>query len=125
MNINESVKTCLNKYMDFSGRASRSEFWWWTLASSIVGFIVFLATVGSVDNIFAGAGLGLVFYLLYGIAALLPTLAVAARRLHDSGKNAWFLLITFVPFIGGIVLLILLVLDSDKNSNQYGPRPKD
>jgi uncharacterized membrane protein YhaH (DUF805 family) len=62
---------------------------------------------------------------LYSLAIILPGLAVAARRLHDTGRSAWWLLIGLVPLVGPIVLLVFFVQDSQPGSNQYGPNPKE
>src|SRR5690349_6196014 len=86
MNFVQAVQTCLKKYVDFGGRAGRSEFWWFFLAQ----FIIMLVC-------------GMISDVLYGIAALgllLPGLAVGARRLHDIGKSGWFLLIGLIPILG-------------------------
>jgi len=74
-----------------------------------------------------GSSLGTIFFALYGIyalAALVPSLAVDVRRLHDIGKSGWWLLIAFVPIVGGIILLVWCATDSQPGDNQYGPNPK-
>ena len=103
MDFMTSIKTCFSKYADFKGRARRSEFWWFALAAFV------LETVARVIS-----------PLLYGLvvlALLVPYFAAAARRLHDTGKSGWFIL---VP----IYNLVLLVSDSTPGDNQYGPNPK-
>ena len=112
MNIQESVTTCLTrKYADFSGRASRSEYWWFVLAQIIASIVLqILATY-----IFGLIG-------LLGLALIVPSLAVGARRLHDIGKSGWFLLLALVP-IANFVLLYFLVQPSQPESNAYGAPP--
>lgn len=91
MTFGESIQTCFSKYADFSGRASRSEYWWWLL-------FVFLATMAaSVVNDKVSA--------LFSIAVMLPGLAVGARRLHDIDKSGWLQLLFLIPVIGWIILI--------------------
>jgi len=91
MTFGESIQTCFSKYADFTGRASRSEYWWWFL-------FVFLATMAaSVVNDKVSA--------LFSIAVMLPGLAVGTRRLHDIDKSGWFQLLFLIPVIGWIILI--------------------
>lgn len=108
---------CLKQYADFSGRARRKEFWMFALINAIVGFC--LALIGRlIGNVF-----GIVVSSLYSLAVLLPALAVTVRRLHDTGRSGWWILIALIPVIGALWLLILMVIDS-KEDNQYGENPK-
>ena len=125
MSFSQAVSSVLlNKYATFSGRARRSEYWWWYLFVTIV-FVV----AGILDRV---VGLTYSDTTLYGgwiatiagIVFLVPNLAVAVRRLHDTGRTGWWLLIGLIPVIGFFVLLYFFVLDSE-NDNQYGPYPKD
>ena len=116
----------LNQYSDFKSRARRKEYWMFAL----VNFIISFAIVG-IDNALglsfnytenvSGSG---VFYLLYNLLILIPSLAVAVRRLHDIGKSGWMLLIGLIPLVGAIWLLILLLRNSEAGENKYGPNPK-
>lgn len=112
----------LRQYAVFSGRARRAEYWFFVLFNLIIAFVL-----GVIDGM-AGFTLGAyelgLLGTLYGLAVFLPSLAVAVRRLHDTGRTGWWLLIGFIPIIGFIVLLIFLVLDSDPGPNEYGPNPK-
>ena len=101
----------LRKYAVFSGRARRKEYWMFVLVHIIISIVIFI--VGS----FAVG--------LYGLATIIPAFAVAIRRLHDTGRSGWWLLVNCVPIIGGIILLIWMVKDSDEGENQYGPNPKE
>lgn len=122
MSFVEAVQTCVaQKYATFSGRARRSEYWYYTLfsflvslAASIVGGALFVHSEGDVNILSA----------LASIALFLPGLGVAIRRLHDIGKSGWWYLIALVPFIGWIVLLVFMCRDSDRGPNQFGPSPK-
>jgi len=98
----------LKKYNVFSGRASRSEFWFFVLFNFIASFIL-----GFIDGIFGSAG---VLGGIYSLVVLLPSIAVAVRRIHDSGKSGWFFL---VPFYN----LYLYIIPGDVGENKYGPKP--
>ncbi len=111
----------LKKYAVFNGRASRSEFWWFVLFNIIVAFVL-----GFIDGLLGTttqSGYGLLSGI-YSLAVLLPAIGVAIRRLHDSGKTGWWLLLCFVPIIGAIVLIVFYCLDSEPGPNQYGENPK-
>ena len=98
MTIQESIKICLRKYVDFSGRATRAEFWWWVLATTIAGIV--LGAVDSLIDILTGDTGDSPFSLfatIFSLAVLLPHLAVTARRLHDIGKTGWWQLVWGVP----------------------------
>lgn len=103
MGFADSIRTCLSKYVDFNGVASRSEFWWFMLFG-FLGSIV-LSVVGGMIN-FALLG------NLFGLAILLPQLAVGARRLHDTGRSGWLQLLLLIPLIGLIVLIVFWVQES-------------
>ena len=104
------------KYADFSGRARRKEYWMFTLLNAVVTFGIFI-----VDTVIGTYG---VLMGLYGLAVVIPSLAVFFRRLHDTGRSGWWWLIGVIPFIGGIVLFVFMVLDSQPGDNKYGPNPK-
>ena len=105
-----------NKYADFSGRARRAEYWYFTLYNFIFSFAVGLidGLVGA-ENILVG---------IYALVVFLPGLALSVRRLHDVGKSGLFILIAFIPFVGGIWLLILYCTEGENWENEYGPNPK-
>jgi uncharacterized membrane protein YhaH (DUF805 family) len=105
----------LKKYAVFSGRASRSEYWYYALFTVIVSIIL-----SAVDGMIGTA----VLAGLYALATFLPSLGVGIRRLHDGGRSGWWLLIAFVPLVGFIVLIVFFVQDSQPGDNQYGPNPK-
>ncbi len=113
----------LKNYAGFSGRARRKEYWMFTLFN-----MIFMIVAVILDNVLGLTVVGLpygVFYFIYAFAVLIPRLAVAIRRLHDVGKSGWMILITFIPLIGSIWLLVLMVTDSDPGENQYGANPKE
>ena len=119
MSFADSVRSCLQKYVGFAGRARRSEFWYWVLFSALISIVAQLIDrliFKSTGNI--GVVSGLVNLLL-----ILPTLAVGARRLHDTGRSGWWQLIQIIPVIGAIVLIVFWVQDSH-GDNSHGPSPK-
>ena len=105
----------LQKYAVFDGRAKRSEYWLFVLIHFLIS-VVLAALSSVVDEWLLGV------YLLYVLATLLPSLAVTVRRLHDTGRTGWWILIGLVPLIGAIVLIIFMVMESS-GDNEYGPRP--
>lgn len=112
-----------NNYANFDGRARRKEFWYFVLANIAIS-IIFSVLAG----IFAtfSSTLATIIYIIYGIVALgliIPGIAVGVRRLHDTNKSGWFLLLSVVPF-GNLYLLYLYVLEGDKYDNTYGADPK-
>lgn len=115
-----------NKYAKFDGRARRKEYWMFQLFYYLIMAVVFLVfgmlTAVTGSEAFMTIALGI--YFLFVLALLLPMLAVTVRRLHDIGKSGWWILISFVPYIGPIVLLVFCCLDSESGANKYGPNPK-
>ncbi len=124
MTFSQAVSSVLlNKYATFSGRARRSEYWWWYLFVTIV-FLVASVIDRAIGFTYSDLTLGGGWLAtIAAIVFLVPNLAVGVRRLHDTGRSGWWLLIGLVPLIGWIVLLYFFVLDSE-NDNQYGPYPK-
>lgn len=112
----------LKKYATFSGRAQRAEYWYYTLFYILIyiGLTIIDSVTGTFD---AESGVGLLGSLM-GLALLLPTLAVTVRRLHDTGRSGWWLLIGLIPLVGLIVMLVFTVQDSKPGDNEYGPNPK-
>ena len=104
-----SVKVCFTKYVDFKGRASRAEFWWFALFQFIVGNIFFLIH----ENLNAA----------YSLATILPALAVGVRRLHDRERSGWWQLLLLVPIIGWIILFIWFCRKGTNGTNRYGIEP--
>ena len=109
MDFKQSVTACLKKYLEFSGRAGRPEFWWFALFTLVVSLVV---------SWILGDFIG----MLVNLALLLPSLAVGARRLHDMGKSGWFQLLWFIPVLGWAVMIYFLVQPS-VGPNEYGEGP--
>ncbi len=105
----------IKKYAAFTGRATRKEYWMFFLINALIGITLNLVE-GDVGN------MGLIS-AIYSLALLTPSIAVAVRRLHDTGRSGWWLLIGIFPLIGGIILIYFLVQDSEAGTNIYGARP--
>ncbi|WP_409483079.1 DUF805 domain-containing protein [Arsenicicoccus dermatophilus] len=137
MSFGDAVKTCFRKYVVFSGRARRREFWFWALftvlvslltgvVDSLLGFGAAGVDAGSTSN---GSSLSLTDSVgpaqtLATLALFLPSIAVTARRLHDTGRSGWWQLLSLIPILGGLVLLFWEVKDSQTGTNSHGPNPK-
>ncbi|RKX66503.1 DUF805 domain-containing protein [candidate division TA06 bacterium] len=113
----------LRQYADFSGRASRREYWMFVLINTIILIILEFIDfkMGTLSN---GIEVGFLSGI-YSLAVFIPSLAVSIRRLHDVGKSGWFLLISLIPVIGSIWLLILYIKDSAPGNNVFGPNPNE
>jgi uncharacterized membrane protein YhaH (DUF805 family) len=111
----------LRKYAVFSGRARRAEYWMFVLINFIISAVLFV--VDSALGFNSGGSVG-VLGGIYSLAVLLPSLAVTCRRLHDTGRSGWWMLIGIIPIIGAIILIVFLVQDSNAGGNDYGPNPK-
>ena len=106
----------LSKYADFSGRATRSEFWWFALYNLLIAIGLAIAEFV--------LGLGQLLSVIYGVAIFIPNWAVSVRRLHDTDHSGWWLLIGIVPLVGAIILFIFYISDSSPGPNDYGSSPK-
>jgi uncharacterized membrane protein YhaH (DUF805 family) len=114
--------TVLKKYAVFDGRARRKEYWFFQLFNTFI-LIVFVVIAGANRSMTINPGHLLI--VLYLCAVLLPALGVTVRRLDDTGRSGAWIFISFVPFVGGIILLVFTLMDSQPNANQYGPNPKE
>jgi len=112
-----------NKYATFEGRARRQEYWYYVLFYVLA--IVALAIIDRITGTFSKeAGIGLLSGL-FVLATIVPTIAVTVRRLHDTDRSGWWVLLELVPIIGGLVLLVFTLLDSQPGTNRFGANPKD
>ena len=112
----------LRKYAVFSGRARRKEYWYFFLFYVLI-FIVLAILDNATGSFNAEAGVGILSGL-FSLAMLIPSISVGVRRLHDTDRSGWWLLISLIPLIGAIVLLVFMVLDAKPEDNEYGPPPK-
>ena len=112
----------LKNYAVFRGRAQRQEYWYFFLFNIIIS--IALSYIDSaMGNPGVGEGAGMLG-TVYSIAVLVPSIAVGVRRLHDTGRTGWWMLLGLIPIIGALVLIYFFVLDSTPGSNEYGPNPK-
>lgn len=120
------------RYFDFAGRSRRKEYWMFFLLNLIIITVMTTVLFGlgfSMDPYAASSG-GPVTWLifavlgLYSLIVLIPSIAVQVRRFHDQDKSGWFVLINFVPYIGGLIVLVFMLLEGTRGPNKYGPDPK-
>ena len=115
---------CIKQYADFKGRARRKEYWMFTLF-----YLLFLLPLAVLVGIEIGLEIEVpiftILFVLFIFALIVPTYAVTARRLHDTGRSGWWILINFIPYIGGIWLFVLTCLDSKPGTNKWGDNPKE
>jgi uncharacterized membrane protein YhaH (DUF805 family) len=143
MTFNGAIRSVFRSYATFTGRSARSEFWWWMLFSTLTrGFLGFIYTMtmlalimplslaaanNQINDVAAisGAIFNPMYFVLlaWDLAILVPTLAVMARRFHDTGRSGWFVLITFIPVVGTILMIVFLVEESRPEANAWGDRP--
>ena len=111
--INNFIDIVTKKYFCFEGRAGRAEFWQFFLVNFIVGII--LSVIQQMAPKVGG-----ILFLIYWLALLCPTLGCTARRFHDIGKSGWMQLLGLIPFVGGLIVLIMCIPEGDKEANAYG-----
>ncbi|MFG2591624.1 DUF805 domain-containing protein [Streptomyces sp. NPDC048438] len=105
----------LKNYAGFGGRARRKEYWMFVLFNFIIAVVLSLLGL-AIDS--------QIPYIIYLLAVIIPTIAVVVRRLHDTGRSGWWILISFVPLVGGIILLVFMCLEGVREVNEYGSNPK-
>ena len=109
----QAIQSVFGNYANFNGRASRPEYWWFSVFVAIIQaalFVVFLSL----------PEVGMALLAIWSLAIILPALAVTVRRLHDTDRSGWWFLIQVIPF-GGLVLLVFMVLSGTSGPNRYGP----
>ena len=120
MSFQDAVRTCFQKYIVISGRAQRSEYWW---------FVLFTVVANAVLNAFDAALFGTgenaaaIFGPLFALATFLPSICAGGRRLHDRDMSAWWLLLILVPVIGVLILLVIFIFPGTPGPNRFGPDP--
>ena len=118
----EAISRAFRNYFNFSGRATRAEYWWWGLFIVPAGIVLAVVdTLTGTMGMFGDSGL---LGQLFELAVLVPSLALGARRLHDINRTGWWQLLWFVLLIGWIVLIVWAIKRGDKGPNKYGPGPR-
>lgn len=122
------------RYFDFSGRSRRKEYWMFTLLQVIVAVVLMIPIIASMAAIDqtdpqagpgAGFWIGMVLLMVFFLGSMIPSIAVAVRRFHDQDRSGWMYLLSFIPYIGGIVVVVFMCLEGTRGPNQYGPDPVD
>lgn len=121
----------LRRYADFSGRSRRKEYWMFALGVLIVATALAALAIMMGGGLRATAGSGgliagpfLIVFGLFWLALIVPSIAVQVRRFHDQDKSGWFVLLNFIPYIGGLVVLVFMCLEGTRGPNRYGEDPK-
>jgi uncharacterized membrane protein YhaH (DUF805 family) len=124
MSFATSIRSVFSQYAGFEGRARRAEYWWFALFVALVSIVTSILD-STLDTGFRGdvTSSG-IFGVTANLVLLVPSLAVAVRRLHDTDRSGWWILIALIPLIGAIVLLVFLVQDGRPGPNRFGPSPK-
>jgi len=129
MDFMTAVKTCFSKYVTFSGRAQRSEFWWFALFTIVVNFILTIVDSTLFGTVTTGAGsfqaqTDMPFLSgIFGLAVFLPSISVAVRRLHDTDRSGWWWWLILIPLIGFIVLIVFYATRGTAGANRFGNDP--
>lgn len=132
MGFSDAVRSGFRNWNKPQGRSSRSEYWWWVLfyVLAVIAFALIASLVAAVvaggsaarsPNAFASV-LALLI-VIWTVVLIAPTLAVSIRRLHDTDRSGWWLLLNFVPYVGSLILLVIYCLDGSPGPNRFGPRP--
>ena len=114
----QAIGLYFKNYGNFSGRSSRSEYWWMYLANMIVSVVLNIFSYTSESM----ATVAFALMVIWALATFIPGLALLIRRLHDTGKSGWYILITLIPLVGPILMLVQVLKDSE-GRNQWGPPP--
>ncbi|UUV20254.1 DUF805 domain-containing protein [Paenimyroides aestuarii] len=123
-------KVVFENYANFNGRARRSEYWYFVLCNFLITMCLYIPMIISM-GVSGEQQPGALFYLffalimIYSLAILVPSLAVAVRRLHDTGRSGWFYFVGLIPLVGSILLLVWFFTEGQRGTNEYGPDPKE
>lgn len=109
-------------YANFSGRARRTEYWMFVLFNTLISLLILGISFALMEVL--NTEVFFLIYVLYALAVMIPSIALSIRRIHDVGYSGWMFLLCLVPFVGGIILLVFYLLDSQPGDNRFGPNPK-
>lgn len=133
-NMKSAYKSMFKNYAKFNGRSRRSEYWYAYLANMLIIIIAFFCFVPAILDInnygepttLSGIlmGISVLFIVIYSFVLIVPLLSLSVRRLHDTGKSGWYLLLGLIPYVGSIIIIVFMAQDTQKGLNQYGPDPK-
>ena len=118
MNFGQAITSGFQNYVVFEGRSRRSAYWFWILFTGLISFAISGFSGGDTGSFFS------ILASLWSLATLLPSLAVGVRRLHDTNRSGWFLLLALIPIFGAITLIIFFAQDGTPGENRFGANPK-
>ena len=118
MGFQEAIRAFFSNYVKFDGRSVRSEYWWPVLVMTLINYVVILPI-----QVLISEGLGGIISLIFSLAILLPSIAVAIRRLHDTDRSGWWYLLIFIPILGCIALIIFFASKGTVGPNRFGSDP--
>ncbi len=131
MGFGAAIGAFYSRYFDFEMRSSRSEYWWaklfktlvYILLGSLTGLLAAMGGVDTEDGAATGLGIGLVLMVLFYLGNFIPNIAITVRRFHDQNQSGWMYLLIFIPYIGGLILLIFMCIDGTHGENKFGLDP--
>ncbi|EMH1103783.1 DUF805 domain-containing protein [Proteus mirabilis] len=126
--MNWYLEVIKNNYANFSGRARRKEYWMFIVVNTIILAVLYGIMFSSIDSYtgeMSGTGFSaLIIIGIYSLATIIPNIAVTVRRFHDQDRSGWMVLLSFIPFVGGLILFIFMCLDGTRGENRFGLDPK-
>lgn len=126
--MNWYLEVIKNNYANFSGRARRKEYWMFIVVNTIILAVLYGIMFSSIDRYtgeMSGTGFAaLIIIGIYSLATIIPNIAVTVRRFHDQDRSGWMVLLSFIPFVGGLILFIFMCLDGTRGENRFGLDPK-
>ncbi len=126
--MNWYLEVIKNNYANFSGRARRKEYWMFIVVNTIILAVLYGIMFSSIDSYtgeMSDTGFAaLIIIGIYSLATIIPNIAVTVRRFHDQDRSGWMVLLSFIPFVGGLILFIFMCLDGTRGENRFGLDPK-
>ena len=122
--MNWYLEVIKNNYANFSGRARRKEYWMFIVVNTIILAVLYGIMFSSIDSYTGEMSAALIIIGIYSLATIIPNIAVTVRRFHDQDRSGWMVLLSFIPFVGGLILFIFMCLDGTRGENRFGLDPK-